>query len=160
LPRNYVQGLDTQKKDLESVRPCYIAGEWLEGGRWYFYLYAACVKIPLGTWLLAVAAIVLTLTCRRFRSFREDVHLLASIVAIVGLASLQSAFTAHFRYVLPALPFAFIFISKLARTLAVEQRGEAWHRAMRRVVGDQQSLLFSAQSFLFQRARGRSEERS
>jgi hypothetical protein len=52
LPRNYIQGIDVQKRDFEDGRWSFFCGEWRHGGWWYYYLYAIAVKVPLGTLLL------------------------------------------------------------------------------------------------------------
>jgi 4-amino-4-deoxy-L-arabinose transferase-like glycosyltransferase len=65
LPANYVQGIDTQKVDFERGLPSYLAGEWSNRGWWYFYLYAAAVKVPVGTWLLGGLALLTLLPSAR-----------------------------------------------------------------------------------------------
>src|SRR5438552_871922 len=44
LPRNYVVGIDLQRKDLEkSHQPSYLRGEFREKGWWYYYIYALAI---------------------------------------------------------------------------------------------------------------------
>ena len=38
LPKNYLQGIDTQKLDFERGLPSYLRGEWSKHGWWYYYL--------------------------------------------------------------------------------------------------------------------------
>jgi hypothetical protein len=53
LPKNYVLGIDLQKRDFENYHsPSYLRGEFREKGWWYYYLYALAIKVPLGTWVL------------------------------------------------------------------------------------------------------------
>jgi hypothetical protein len=53
LPKNYVLGIDLQRKDFEDyTSPSYLRGEFREKGWWYYYLYALAIKVPLGTWVL------------------------------------------------------------------------------------------------------------
>ena len=57
LPKNYVQGIDTQKLDFERGMPSFLHGQWKnKGGWWYYYLYALAIKLPLGTWCLIAMA--------------------------------------------------------------------------------------------------------
>ncbi|HEV3304422.1 MAG TPA: glycosyltransferase family 39 protein [Planctomycetaceae bacterium] len=144
FPEQYVLGIDSQKRDLENVDPTYrggpyrsyLRGEWSNRGWWYYYLYAMAVKVPLGTWLVIAVAI-----CWRPRAavaglanWRDDLVLLAPLVTILAFVSSQTGFSMHFRYVLPILPFAFIWISQsvratlprsLTRNLAIAA-GLAW----------------------------------
>lgn len=134
VPESYVAGIDRQKFDFEEGMWSYLGGEWKHGGWWYYYLYAAAVKVPLGTWLLGLMALAATCwsaACARFRSdgpeqtggstyssgWRDELTLLLPAAVVFGLVSSQTGFTSHFRYVVPCLPFAFVWISKLARSV-------------------------------------------
>ncbi|OWK36632.1 hypothetical protein FRUB_09195 [Fimbriiglobus ruber] len=112
LPANYVRGLDLQQADFEGTRRSYLRGEWRDHGWWYFYLYAALVKIPLGTLALAAIGFVLSFT-PRFRRFDELIVWLP-VAVLWAVASAKTGYTMHFRYVLPALPFALVGLSKAA----------------------------------------------
>ncbi|MBA3316108.1 MAG: glycosyltransferase family 39 protein [Planctomycetaceae bacterium] len=57
LPQMLVRGVDLQKLDFDEGRWSYMAGEWRFGGWHEFYLYAALVKLPLGTLALIVLAL-------------------------------------------------------------------------------------------------------
>lgn len=117
LPRNFVLGIDVQKKDLETPgKPSYLRGEFREGGWWYYYLYALLVKMPIGTMLLAVLAVLLSVnTSTHNRSSNLSwLVLLVPPVFVFTLVSSQTGLNHHSRYVLPVLPFAFIAISQLA----------------------------------------------
>ena len=51
MPKQYVLGFDSQKKDLEHFgQKSYLRGEWKDGGWWYYYFYGLLVKVPCGTW--------------------------------------------------------------------------------------------------------------
>jgi len=66
LPKQYILGLDAQKKDLEDFgHKSYLLGEWRDEGWWYYYLYGLLVKVPCGTWYLCTLVIVL-------RALRRD----------------------------------------------------------------------------------------
>ena len=57
LPKNYVLGIDQQRKDFEKYpQPSYLRGQFQEKGWWYYYLYALAIKVPLGTWVLILLA--------------------------------------------------------------------------------------------------------
>lgn len=112
LPKQYVQGLDTQLTAFEQGRPAYLFGEWKHGGWWYYYVAAALFKIPLGAWVLGAIALY-----GRFRHHvpanvcRNEVILLTLAVAYLLAISLLGGINRHFRYVLPSLPFIYIWLS-------------------------------------------------
>ena len=101
----------------------YLRGEWRLGGWWYYYLYAMAVKVPLGIWVLGALAVFLTCTDRRYRAgWRNELVLLAPALAVLVLVSSQTGFNHHMRYVLPAFPFLFIWISKVGRAFELGHR--------------------------------------
>lgn len=119
LPLSYVQGIDIQKRDFEAGYYSYLAGRWSGRGWWYYYLYALAIKVPLGTWILVVLALVLGLFGPGYAaSWREELVLVAPIVVVLALVSSQTGFNHHMRYVLPIFPFAFVWASKVAKVFS------------------------------------------
>jgi hypothetical protein len=125
VPGPVLVGLDLQQRDLENEltpRLSYLRGRSRLGGWWYYYLYALGVKEPLGLWLLAAAAVV-----ARFRgpavagSWRDEAVLLLPATAVFVAVSAHTGFNQHFRYVLPALPFLLVAVSR-AGTLIGRRR--------------------------------------
>lgn len=133
LPRNYVLGIDLQKWDFETIKPCYLRGEVRRGGWWYYYLYALLVKVPLGTLVLVVLACLrsgrtsperrtsLIQWSRRLLNC-DELLLVVPIVVILVLASNQTGINKHMRYVLPILPFVFIMTSRVAGRIDWKRR--------------------------------------
>jgi hypothetical protein len=125
LPEDFVLGVDIQKGDFEFGKRCYLRGQWRDDrGWWYFYLYALLVKVPLGTLALGLVALW-TWTCHR--SYRADrvseAMLLLPAMAVLLLVSSQTRMTIHSRYLLPAFPFAFIWISRVGRSFSLKHFG-------------------------------------
>jgi 4-amino-4-deoxy-L-arabinose transferase-like glycosyltransferase len=115
LPANYVMGVDTQKRDFERRMWSYLRGQWRFGGWWYYYLYAAAVKMPVGLVLLIVLAIAWAMTHSIGRvPLRDELMLAIPSLAVLALVSSQTGFNHHVRYVLPALPYVFISVSRIA----------------------------------------------
>ncbi len=116
LPREFVQGLDTQRVDFERGRLSYLAGQWSNRGWWYYYLYALAAKMPLGTWFLLLLTVFVTCFRREYNAvWEEEAVLLLPMVAIFVLVSSQTGISANMRYIIPALPFLFVWIAKLAK---------------------------------------------
>lgn len=116
LPADFVLGIDTQRYDFERGLPSYLRGQWADHGWWYYYLYVLIVKVPLGTWCLVLFAIGATILGRGYSaSWRDELLLLMPFVVLLIFVSSQTGFSVHSRYILPALPFLFIWASKVGR---------------------------------------------
>lgn len=119
VPWNYLRGMDQQKADFEAGGNSYLLGEWSERGWWYFYIVALLFKEPLGTWglfLLAIGSVALYR--ERMSRWRDEVVLLIPALTVMALVSSQTGFTIYIRYVLPCLPFVYIFCSRVVSEVA------------------------------------------
>ena len=117
VPKDYVIGIDTQKRDFESGRlDSYLLGQWsTQQGWWYYYLVGMLVKAPTGTIVLFVLASLVFLF-KRGDETTNDLDVLVLLLPALELfifVSSQTGFSRHFRYVLPVVPFLFIFSSSL-----------------------------------------------
>lgn len=118
LPRQYVVGLDVQRRDLEGadMPPSYLAGEWRQGGWWYYYLYGLMVKVPLGMLGLVLWGLLLNISRSQWRvAWVDELTCWLPAAAIVALVSSQTGFNHHVRYVLPIAPFICVATGKLTR---------------------------------------------
>ena len=126
LPKDFVYGVDMQKRDFERKAWSYLRGEWRMGGWWYYYAYAVMIKVPLGTWVLILMGLVSAVLCREYRtSWRNELFLLLPGIAVFLLVSSQTGLNHHMRYVLSVFPFLFIWGSRVARSIALEHRAVA-----------------------------------
>lgn len=139
LPTQYLLGIDAQKSDFEGTKWSYCRGRWKVGGWYYYYLYAMLIKIPLG---FLIAAFITgacscfwrVLSCRHLPNptsvspvsahgveapitWRDEVVLLTPSTIVLILVSSQTGFNHHLRYVLPAFPYIFIWISKVGQLI-------------------------------------------
>lgn len=135
FPKNYLLGIDIQQRDFEHYgRPSYLRGVWQDHGWWYYYLYAVAIKVPLGTWLLGLLVIVLSVTGHlRGPPWRDEMVLLVPAVVIFTVVSSKTGFNEHMRYVLPCFPFVFVWLGKISR-IYLTRDGEKEYSA-RRLVG-------------------------
>lgn len=115
LPEQYLSGIDVQRRDFESYsEPSFLLGQWKFGGWWYYYLYALTVKVPHGTQLLVFGSLLSLLALPiRCPSTKSEFVLLFPGIALFCLVSSQTEFNHHFRYVLPCLPFAYVFAGRV-----------------------------------------------
>ena len=115
LPEHYILGIDLQRRDFEQYHHWfYLGGRWQKTGWWYYYLYGLGCKLPLGTWCLLGLAALAGLWRRGPAARRDEVVLLTPALVILGFVSFQTGLNEHVRYVLPILPFFFIWIGRLA----------------------------------------------
>lgn len=128
LPEDYLTGIDIQKQEFEKGKWSYLRGEHKFGGWWYYYLYAAVIKIPIGFWILAGLSACLTI--RKYSSdrlkLRNELFLLFPALLILTFVSSQTGFSRYFRYLLPAFPFVFIWMSKCAANLNEQNWKQRW----------------------------------
>jgi hypothetical protein len=121
LPADFVRGIDLQQHDFEvsSPRPSYLAGNLRYGGWWYYYLYGLAVKVPIGTWILFLWSIgVAYLNTNKLL----EATLWLPCLLIFGIASSQTGFNHHLRYVFPIFPFVIVHISRLGRLMNSSSR--------------------------------------
>jgi 4-amino-4-deoxy-L-arabinose transferase-like glycosyltransferase len=121
LPRDYLAGLDQQWSDLEGPNRSFLAGQWREEGWWYYYAYGLAVKEPLGTLALAALSAVFwaamiarnrwlrQVSRKRLRNMEAAWLLLLCPALVFLLASSQTGMNHHVRYVMPVLPYLYIF---------------------------------------------------
>lgn len=123
LPKNYVLGIDMQKRVFEIVDAySYLRGEFSSQGWWYHYLYAMGVKIPLGTWILIVLSVSLRFYDRKRSNWGDDIVVLLPAMALLVFVSLQANSGGHLRYVLPVFPFLFVWTSRVGKFLGRQHR--------------------------------------
>ena len=119
FPKNYLLGIDIQQSDFENYsHPSYLRGEWRDKGWWYYYLYAAIIKIPLGLWGLGLIALTTSTfrnrsasAARRPPTSFDTLILLIPPLVLFCVVSSKTGFSEHFRYALPVFPFMFIWLA-------------------------------------------------
>jgi hypothetical protein len=74
----------------------------------------------LGTWCLVALALAATIFARGYSvSWRDELVVLAPFFVILALVSSQTGFSVHSRYIIPALPFLFVWTGKVARVFEI-----------------------------------------
>lgn len=122
LPENYLLGIDVQRRDFERYgSPSYLRGRFQSHGWWYYYVYGLMVKMPLAMWgLIGMAILSMTPPSRTagdpaphmLARPRDQLCVLLPMLVILALASSQTGFGEHVRYVFPVLPFLFVWVSQ------------------------------------------------
>lgn len=149
FPVDYIHGIDLQKLDFEGERWSYAGGVQQKRGWWWWYLYAMAVKVPHGTMIIVVFAIVsmwgrlpACLGLKKSDGVLEEKEneegrleacptrdwlLLVPAVCILVLVSSQTGFSRYIRYLLPAFPFVFVWASRVAQPHLLKHR---WWNAL------------------------------
>jgi len=127
FPREFVQGIDCQQLDFDHKDWSFLCGEWRLGGWWYYYLAAMAFKSPLA-WGFLVALAIPGATLNKRLCLVDQAALLLPALAVFAAASAQTGFNHHYRYVLPALPFLFVWVavSAVRATQLPVWRGSRW----------------------------------
>jgi hypothetical protein len=122
LPKDFVQGIDTQAVDFERGKQSYLRGEYSDRGWWYYYAYSMIVKEPLGVLLLLAMSVAVSGFWRTncTSSPRDEAVVVLVFVFLFLIISSQTGFSVHSRYVIPTLPFLYIVISKIGGVLGQE----------------------------------------
>jgi hypothetical protein len=122
VPAEYLLGLDEQSFEASPGLPgggyaVSLRGEVRRGGWWWYDLYALLVKLPLAVWVLGLLAIVAAIsTPAARRGMREEAFWIAPTVLLISLMSVMTGLDLGVRYLLPAFPFLFLGIARLAAT--------------------------------------------
>jgi hypothetical protein len=117
FPRDFLEGLDHQRRMMESPHPVYLDGKWSQRGFDEYYLRALEYKLPHATQALCLV----TLLCMAFpgrlpRWGRVQALLWLPVLVLVGLAS-SIGMQLGIRYILPVLPLLYLFAAQSARWL-------------------------------------------
>lgn len=113
VPEEFVKGLDVQQRDFENKKWSYLRGEQRLGGWIHWYVYAWFVKTPVGTILLAGLALWTAVVGWPTRATANEIFVLFPMVVILIAVSMQTGFSRHMRYILPAMPFLYIAIGRV-----------------------------------------------
>lgn len=122
VPWDWLTGIDVQRADFELGKWSYLLGETSETGWWYYYLLGLGVKVPLGTLLLAMWGVIAMCHTHdgRMRLGRLA-PLWIPAGAIFLLASSQTGFSRHVRYVFSVLPVLYILAGQPLAAFCSEQ---------------------------------------
>lgn len=150
LPQQYVQGIDIQRRAVERESGSYLRGVWRGEGWWYYYLYAALVKTPVGTWLLVTLTACVTFSDVRFRcAWRDELLWFAPLVTMLVFVSSQSGINRHFRYALPIFPLVFVGVARIAWAFPLQRTAVAIAAATALLVTTVESLFVYPHSMSF-----------
>lgn len=97
--------------DHTETHPSFLLGQRSIEGWWHYFLVTFFLKTPLPALILIGAAAVTSL---RRRAGRDEMFLIAPPL-LYFVFSVVSGFNIGYRHLLPALPFLFVFASKVAQ---------------------------------------------
>jgi hypothetical protein len=124
VPLPYLTGLDMVTRDVHAGSPSYLHGRLSARGFWNYYLVAALIKLPAGTLALLALAAWLAAT-GRVRVAAAEAFLLVPPVFLLAYLSFAFELQIGLRYLLPALPFLFVFAGRAAAWLPAASPGGA-----------------------------------
>jgi len=113
VPLPYLTGLDMVARDVRAGTMTFLHGRFSARGFWDYYLVAALIKLPAGTLALVALAAWLAAT-GRVRVAGAEAFLLVPPVFLLAYLSFAFELQIGLRYLLPALPFLFVFAGRAA----------------------------------------------
>jgi MFS family permease len=122
-PGFYLDGLRRVNADHNPDMRGYLQGKFFKGTDWSYFLVALAVKVPLGSLVVLQLALV-GLVLRRHSPVREAFLLLPPLVFLGAMTFLSDPMGV--RYVIPILPFLFVFAGRVAWSFP---RGHWWGAA-------------------------------
>lgn len=123
FPAEFVLGIDTQKRDFEQGLESYLFGTYSEHGWWYYYFVVLLLKEPIGTLLLILLAVGMVLLRRNDRAaWNDELLIVLPFVTIFLVLCVQTGFSIHPRYLLPVLPFLYLYVSRVGKTFQARRK--------------------------------------
>jgi hypothetical protein len=128
----YGRGLTLIYDDQFSGYEYYLAGSFSRHGWWYYPLAALAFKVSAATFILLAVALALPL---RRKSEVADALFVLVPAAVIIAASLFDHANLGLRRILPALPFLYLFVSRVAARAATHRLRPALIAALVALLG-------------------------
>jgi hypothetical protein len=128
VPADYLGGLDFQWSHFESGFQNYFDGHIRRRGFWYYYLAGLGIKMPLGLWGVALAAVYRA--ARGAVGSRGDEECLLLAPLALFLVCQMNTTVTFLRYLMPVFPFVCTSLGRVAAGalpvgVAAVQRGSS-----------------------------------
>jgi hypothetical protein len=119
LPYEFVRGMDTQKLDFERGFTSYAAGLTSDHGWWWYYGYCLLVKGRIAVWGLLFFVLLALVIAYYYEQgdykLWDETFIVLPAIALFVFVSMNTGFSEHSRYIIPMLPFVYIFLSRTAQ---------------------------------------------
>jgi hypothetical protein len=115
LPRDYLLGIDAQRRMMEARHPVYLDGRWSETGFGDYFLKCLAYKLPHAAQGLLVCGLLFAVFPGRVDRDGGTQALLALPPALVLAVASGPGMQLGVRYLLPAFPFLFLLAGQAAR---------------------------------------------
>jgi hypothetical protein len=123
----YFADLAWLRSYTRAGHPAFLIGRYAVRGWWFYFPIAFAIKTPIP--LLILLAVAAYLSLRHREQLRKEYFLLVPM-AVFFLASTFSPIDIGYRNILPVLPLAFVYVSKVPAysVEAVRSRAARWGR--------------------------------
>jgi hypothetical protein len=127
LPQAFIDGLIMTQSGSES-RLCYLAGQFYNGGKWYYFPVAAFFKAPLATIVAVILALWIGVGALRRGMLKSSEARWAAIAlfvpaAMYAMVAITSNVNIGLRHSFPVYPFVFIGVGLAAARVWPAARG-------------------------------------
>lgn len=120
FPEPYLATTFFQWSTAQAGWPTFLLGDYSQTGVWYYFVVAGTLKATLPLLILIVAALAMSPWVNAGAA-RES-WLLVPPLAVLVFMSLAGSLQIGVRYLLPAAPFLFVFVSKVATRSPIRSR--------------------------------------
>jgi hypothetical protein len=110
------------RRYTRAGHPAFLMGRYAVRGWWFYFPIAFAIKTPIP--LLILLAVAICLSLRHREELSREYFLLVPMVFLF-LASMFSPIDIGYRNILPVLPVAFVYVSKVS-TLFIKGRVVGW----------------------------------
>jgi len=96
-------------ESTSNVKVTYLNGEVYSGARWYYLFEVLLIKTPIPLILFSFIALLFLIT--NPKKFKREFIVLLPIIVFLGIHFTRSNYNNGLRYILPIIPFLFMFSS-------------------------------------------------
>jgi len=115
LPFHYIKGFDIQMFEAEGGQIAFLNGVLSTKGWWYYFIEAFCLKTPFPLLILIVFRLFIPVRKARVQ---DTIFLTIPILTILFQFSFLTNINIGLRYILPAYPLIFIWLSPFLPSIA------------------------------------------
>lgn len=120
-PRDYLEGLDQQRKIMEQAHPVYLDDVWSTQGFTHYYLMTLWYKLPHTLQALFALSLGCLLVPRGVARLGRWQWFLALPAAVLIAVASSSGMQLGIRYILPCLPFLILIAAQAGRWMNWKQ---------------------------------------
>ena len=110
-------------ESTSGVKVTYLNGEIYSGGKWYYLFEVLLIKTPISLIIFFLIALFFLIK-KGLRKFKSQFIVLLPILVFLGIHFTRSNYNNGLRYILPIVPFIFVFSSSILNMRLKKKRSD------------------------------------